>query len=64
VAINIKLPGEVKYVNISFMAVVKAMKTNGTLSIQCSYFVLQFSYFLAFENSTQRIASAFPRISI
>jgi hypothetical protein len=39
------------------MAVVNAMKTTGTLSIQ-------FSYFLALENSTQRIASAFSRISI
>jgi len=46
------------------MAVVNAMKTIGTVSIQFSYFVLQFSYFLAFENSTQRTASAVSKISI
>jgi len=46
------------------VAVVNAMKTIGTLSIQFSYFDLQFSYFLAFENSTQKIASAVSEISI
>jgi hypothetical protein len=46
------------------VAMVNAMKTIGTLSIQFGYFVLQFSYFLAFENSTQRIAIAISEISI
>jgi hypothetical protein len=46
------------------MAVVNAMKTIGTLSIQFSYFVLQFPYFLAFENSTPRTARAIAEISI
>ena len=63
-AVNIKLPGEVKYVIILSVAVVNAMKTVGTLWILFSYFVLQLSYFLAFENSTQKIASAVSEICI
>lgn len=46
------------------MAVVNVIKTIGTHALQFIYFVLELTYFLAFEDSTQWITSAISEIYI